>query len=739
MLKTFHNGYRKYNNLKKRIVSYVVIIILAILTNMIGYTYTIENLKNVMLDNNQKNMSVLQGVCDIFFGEIESTAYGLNKSENVSRIAINKEGDYNIIDLTKSVIREMDNMTTKESVDAWSIILPERGMCISNRLGLTDLDLAYETLYSKYFESKEEWLAGAYGVSGADVFVKNSHHKMADDENGITSGNNEDKQMYFVYRVPNARYKLAIMATINQEKISEMLGSSDNENITLLVSDSGNVLHCSDPDIKISEYKETEDSYTIRNRRYIVSSVGSGKMPLRYVRMIPEYVYFGILKRTRAAFVLGYILCVCITGSLAILFSRYENKRETKILEEISEERKKMRANLLRQLLLNDVNIENTPAGWFGEELKGKYFMVLVFDFSMLNDDNSASSINTNLLCKYLSASLSKNIQDIEVMFCVIDDMCTGVLSFYHSSTDIQQIKKVVYDICVSSGKEFDIDLRCAMSAMVEDIGGLNYAYEQTQEIINMRFLGDEKIVFVYDDIMGMTGKYHLNAEVENNLIDNIVLLGNSEVACKIVSDCLESYKKEQITVNEMRIVLSEFINILLKLASQNGFYEKIDCKPLYMLISNMTGIHYLNEAKRVIMNYIEELCTMTRETEKEESSELTENVKKYIAQNYSIIDLNVNMIADYFKVNRSMLSKKFKADEGSNISEYIIRYRLNKAKELFYTKDTLNHIAEATGFTSRVVFYRAFKKYEGVGPSEYRNIISKKENMVYEDEEEEV
>lgn len=738
MLKALHNRHEKENKFKKWFFSYAVIIILAIITNMIGYAYTIKNLKNIVLDNNQNNMNVLQGACDVFFDEIKSTAYSLNKSENVSRIAIDKEGNYNTLNLIGSVIREMDYMTTKESVNTWSIILPERGMCISNRLGLTNLDLAYETLYSKYFESKEEWLAGAYGVSGTDVFVKNSQHKMTDEANGVAS-ESDDKQMYFVYRVPNARYKLAIIATINREKISEMLGSSDDENITLLVSDKGNVLHCSDPDMKISEYKEMEDSYTIKNRKYIVSSVSSEKMPLRYVRMIPEDVYFGMLKRTRAAFVLGYILCICITGSLAILFSRYENKRETKILEEISEERKKMRANVLRQLLLNDVNIENTPADWFGEELKGKYFMVLVFDFSILNENNNTSSINTNLLCKYLSASLSKNIQDIEVMFCVIDDMCTGVLNFYHSSTDIQQIKKVVYDICVSSGKEFDIDLRCAMSAMVEDIGELNYAYEQTQEIINMRFLGDEKIVFVYDDIMGMTGKYHLNAEVENNLIDNIVLLGNSEVACKIVSDCLESYKKEQITVNEMRIVLSEFVNILLKVASQNGLYDKIDCRSLYMLITNMTGIHYLSEAKKVIMNYIEQLCAMTRETEKEESSDLVENVKKYIAQNYSIIDLNVNLIADYFQVNRSMLSKKFKTDEGSNISEYIIRYRLNKAKELFYTKETLNHIAEATGFTSRVVFYRAFKKYEGVGPSEYRNIITKKENMVYEDEEGEI
>ena len=243
MIKALYERYWKDNSFKKWLISYIVIIILAILTNMIGYAYTIKNLKNIVLDNNQKNMSVLQGICDIFFGEIESTAYSLNRSENVSRVAINKEGDYDTLNLIESVMHEMDYMTTKESVDTWSIILPERGMCVSNRLGLTNLDLAYQTLYSKYFESKEEWLAGAYGVSGIDIFVKRVRQSLGDNSELEEKVNSNEKQMYFVYRVPNARYNLAIMATVNQKKISEILGNSDDENITLLIDDAGKVLY----------------------------------------------------------------------------------------------------------------------------------------------------------------------------------------------------------------------------------------------------------------------------------------------------------------------------------------------------------------------------------------------------------------------------------------------------------------------------------------------------------------
>jgi len=47
---------------------------------------------------------------------------------------------------------------------------------------------------------------------------------------------------------------------------------------------------------------------------------------------------------------------------------------------------------------------------------------------------------------------------------------------------------------------------------------------------------------------------------------------------------------------------------------------------------------------------------------------------------------LDVNMLADVFNINRSWLSTKFREKMGVGISDYIVKCRIDKAKELLKT-----------------------------------------------------
>ena len=82
-----------------------------------------------------------------------------------------------------------------------------------------------------------------------------------------------------------------------------------------------------------------------------------------------------------------------------------------------------------------------------------------------------------------------------------------------------------------------------------------------------------------------------------------------------------------------------------------------------------------------------------------------------------------VKKIADEFGVTLYYISRQFKEHIGEGLSNYIIKYRISKAKELLSTTDDkINKIADEVGFASPGVFIRAFKKIEGITPSEYRN-----------------
>ena len=105
----------------------------------------------------------------------------------------------------------------------------------------------------------------------------------------------------------------------------------------------------------------------------------------------------------------------------------------------------------------------------------------------------------------------------------------------------------------------------------------------------------------------------------------------------------------------------------------------------------------------------------------------LVENVKSYIRSN---IEFNVttSQVASVFHYNKSYLGRRFKAEAGMSIAEYLHAKRLAAAKE-YLLKTTLNvlEISERCGYSEVSYFNRLFKSATGKTPSEYRKTEKKK------------
>lgn len=102
-------------------------------------------------------------------------------------------------------------------------------------------------------------------------------------------------------------------------------------------------------------------------------------------------------------------------------------------------------------------------------------------------------------------------------------------------------------------------------------------------------------------------------------------------------------------------------------------------------------------------------------------SRQLVEDALRYISLNYSRDTLSVSEIADYLQVSRSTLSNLFTAEKGISPSQYLIRFRLEKACE-YMTKQKLSPTAAANsiGYNNYTNFTKIFKKYYGVAPRDY-------------------
>lgn len=96
---------------------------------------------------------------------------------------------------------------------------------------------------------------------------------------------------------------------------------------------------------------------------------------------------------------------------------------------------------------------------------------------------------------------------------------------------------------------------------------------------------------------------------------------------------------------------------------------------------------------------------------------------KQYISQHYSE-NITLEDIADLVFMNPVYFSVLFKKEEGINFSDYLLQYRMNKAKQLLKDYNiSINEVAGRVGYKDSKYFSKQFNKVVGIKPSEYRKL----------------
>jgi len=99
------------------------------------------------------------------------------------------------------------------------------------------------------------------------------------------------------------------------------------------------------------------------------------------------------------------------------------------------------------------------------------------------------------------------------------------------------------------------------------------------------------------------------------------------------------------------------------------------------------------------------------------------ENMLAYINSHFESSQMNVNSVADYFGVDRTSATRKFKQRMGTPMLEYIQRLRVTAAIRLLTSRRELSveEVAERSGFGNAAAMNRALKKFENKTAGMYR------------------
>ncbi len=149
-------------------------------------------------------------------------------------------------------------------------------------------------------------------------------------------------------------------------------------------------------------------------------------------------------------------------------------------------------------------------------------------------------------------------------------------------------------------------------------------------------------------------------------------------------------------------------------------------CEPL---LSTLTSLDEINEDLVCTGNIYLFLSKLIEERRAElqvvssKHKVILTDIIKYIDNNFSNSWISLEEISNRFHLNKSYLTRIFKAKTNVTVSKYILMLRINKACELLHSPElSIKTVAYSVGFNDALYFSKKFKEVMGFPPTGFHS-----------------
>lgn len=271
---------------------------------------------------------------------------------------------------------------------------------------------------------------------------------------------------------------------------------------------------------------------------------------------------------------------------------------------------------------------------------------------------------------------------------------------------------------------EFNVSVTIAISQEVRGLSSIPAAYQQTQDVLwyNNFLESDRQIIFyesLCDEHLPMI-RSDLTA-LDKKLIGKLQL-GDAAGVKYVLHEMIDrEFIQTLPSVKIMRIRLDGICCKILdaleefKDALGDEFYYALDPAP------RIAEAGTLSELTANMDEMFDAIGRKQNVSIQEPKPQWVDRMSMYIEDHYMDENLGLTEVSTVFGITPSYATRVFKQYTGRGIYETIQHVRLAAAKSLMQTDRTMKQIAQMVGYTSFLSMNRAFKKYEGTTPTQFR------------------
>jgi len=297
-----------------------------------------------------------------------------------------------------------------------------------------------------------------------------------------------------------------------------------------------------------------------------------------------------------------------------------------------------------------------------------------------------------------------------------------------HDHTDEDEVKREMYHICEHVQQMIKsylgVRVSIGISKPFSSIVNTSRAYEEALDALRYRIkYGEESILYLKDvqpdeeeNTIPVFPK-HLESELINALN-----AGDRETVEHLFTEFLDWLLSQDVGYREQQVYLARILIDVLKIVQDLRINARHLLENESSIFSQLFNLRSADELKiwflEGIVANIVELLENHREIK---YVKVAEKLVQIIHEEYDT-DLSLEVCADRLDVHPSYLKRVLRKELDTNFSDYLSRYRLQKARQFLLETDLkIAMISERLRYNNPQNFIRYFRKMEGVTPGEYR------------------
>lgn len=299
------------------------------------------------------------------------------------------------------------------------------------------------------------------------------------------------------------------------------------------------------------------------------------------------------------------------------------------------------------------------------------------------------------------------------------------VIIFTHQNLDnreiyITDLLTKIYDNITL----FNVNPQITLGPTVKSYKELSNSYDASKKLFEYFLIYPNNKVLNYNLIDNKKLDVNKIISIDHNFIASCLASKNREGLFSYIDDIFEKIVTiDGITPEHVKMIVVEILlNLYKSMSSQSSLFETKIINHHSKLLSEIHNIKDLELLKDSLQNLFDLILTQLNEKETT-TSPVVYQILKYIHKNYNE-ELSLKTLSYQFNINTTYLGQLFKKDTGVSFPNYLNNYRIEMAKQyLLETNLKTAQIAKKVGYMDPNYFYRIFKKYVGVSPTDFKSL----------------